>query len=316
MLSDPHHDYTEEDEALDDLNEALRDLSTRSESIVYAQYHPTIKGQGAYGLPPTFMQMHFVGFRPMNSRFYPLVRTGITQTTVINENQATQYTPYYYPKNYTVSGRSQREKIVSTITTIHSGNSFDVGALPSDVKIGDHVINVTNAGAQARITYLDDDIIFIDGWVGLAQDIALQNQIRILSTDRAAQTLVISPPPAFTDVAGEESIYIFCAVHHRDITGIDVATKNDILDIDAELESALIFLTAHYIAVAQHGVTSPEAQMFEAKYERDFHKNMPSINSRMLEYQSLWFAGGHSHYQERLLSQTSQTDNSGNLVNR
>lgn len=319
LNSDPHRDLTEEDESLDDLNQALHDISTLSESIVYGQYHRARNGESRYGLPENFLQVHFVGFRPLGGRFYPLNPTGIKKATVINQNQSTGVTPYFYPRYYDISGRSSREKLVAEVTTVHTEFSFEIGALPPEIKIGDPVINVSNAQAESNIAYIDDDIIFVDPWKGQASPgITLGNQIRILSTDTALQTLVISPAPTFNDEIGDESIYIYCAVYHRQITGIDVAAENDILDIDPELESALIFLTAHYIAIAEHGVASAEAQLFEAKYEREFHKNMPSINSRIQEFKSLWFDDAYAPYRREIVltGSTSQTENSQNMVNR
>ena len=403
-MSDPHREFTKNDEALDDLNEALRDLSTRSESIVYGQYHSAVAGQARYGLDPKFMQVKFVGFKSQvgsdsrsgDSIFYPLVRGSVKDATIINENQQRGFNPYFYPRTYDISGRSAEEKVVSQVVVVHSQISFRIANPPDSIKKGDRVINITDSNAEGIITGISNIGIDVDGWRGqttpdtskddtlniLSADretdrgevtidefylptrfqlsefpdgltkgdivintdrddaettvegfidtdndprllyvrpwggLKIEDEIRIISPSRSNQTLVIAPPPTFTDTIGAESIYIYAAYYHRTITQSNIDVENDTLDIDPELESALIFLTAHYFAIAQHGVTSGEAQFFEARYEREFHKNIPSVNSRIEEFKSLWFSGAYPHFQERLLTQTSQTDNSGNTVNR
>lgn len=396
MIGDPHYDYTTAAEALDDLNEALRELSTRSESIVFGQYHAAQKDQGEYPLGTDFLQVKFVGFKAKDGKFYDLTRGSVKGGTIVNENRQRGYSPYYEPATYDIGGRASTEKVISQVAIVHSQTYFTIANPPSTLKVGDRVINATNSNAQGTITVINSTGIEVDEWKGQTQpSIEVGDTLRILSSNRLTDrgtitvekvlastrlqvsalptgltagdvvidtdkndvetkliasidttddplqiylqpwggikvgdviriespsrenhTLIISPPPAFTDTAGSESIYVHSAHSHRVITQSNMDIGNDTLDIDAELVSALTFLTASYMATAQHDVTAPEVSMFDAKYEREFHKNMPSVNSRIAEYKSIWFSNPYMHIQEKLRDDRSQTANSGNMVNR
>ena len=322
-LSDEHSDYHDAVDVLDDLNQALDDLSIRSQSIVTGIYHPAIEGQGKYGLPDSFLHAHFVGFRNQSGHWYPLTETSIKTNTYFIENvvdsrngagtAGQSYDPYYYD----ISGRSAIEKVVAPISEVHTQLSFEIANLPDTVKIGDIVINVTNANATGTITFLDDSIIFINEWVGnAAPGIALENQIRIVSAEIPNQTLVISPVPTFTDATGDESIYVYAAQKHRPITQALIDAENDVLEIDPELESALIDLTTHYASIAEHGVESPTTLMFERRYETKYHRAMPKIRRRIREFRSLWFTTGFNPYRrENLIDYPAVYGHSRNNVN-
>ena len=400
LTGDRNRDLNDDDEALDDLNESLRDLSTRSESIVYGQYYSAVKNQGRYGLDPQFLGVKFIGFKPQDGYFYPLTPGNVKDATVVNQNRQTGYSPYYDPCTYDISGRSQEEKVVSRVITVNSQTAFTIANPPSSLKVGDRVFNVTNDNAQATISLLSDTGIEVDEWRGQAYPaISAGDTLRILSSDRATdrgtttiellyspvnfrlasiptgltdgdiiinetrdgvettlegfveadpdlpqdlrrayvepwggikagdeirilglsretQSLVIAPAPSFDDVPGTESIYVYAAYQHRKIESSHIQSGNDTLDIDVELENALVFMTAYYMAVAEHGIDSPMADRLEARYERSFHQNMPSVNNRIEEYRSMWFGGAYPRYQERLLNERSQTENSQNTVNR
>ena len=209
----------------------------------------------------------------------------------------------YDPHYYDISGRSAIEKVVALVSTVHTPTSFEIENLPTNIKVGDIVINTSNADARATITYIDDTIIFIDQWTGnAAPGITPGNQIRIISAEVPNQTLVISPVPAFTDSAGDESIYVYAAQKHRAITQLMIDIENDTLEIDPELESALIDLTTHYASIAEHGVTHPTTLMFERRYETKYHRAMPKIRRRVREFRSLWFSTGfNAHRRENLI---------------
>ena len=69
------------------------------------------------------------------------------------------------------------------------------------------------------------------------------DDVRILSPEDAQKTLVIAPPPDFTDAAGAESIWIYLSRMHRQFKQIDLDRGNDQLELDIELERALLHHT-------------------------------------------------------------------------
>ena len=272
--------------ALDLLNESLEELSIRSECIVYGHYHSCIEAQGKYGLPNNFLSVKFCEFNNRGDRYFLLPDTIKKNTYLINNEIGSQ------PLYYTVSGQSVIERVVAPVTAVHTLVSFEIANRPDSVKIGDRIINVTNANAITNITFLDDDIIFVDEWQGNADPgIALDNQIRIVSPHASNKTLVISPPPTFTDSAGDESIFIFGACQHRQITQTDIDANNDRLEIDHELISALTNLVCMKFSEVINSIEDGMTARYEVAFETEYHRVIGGITRKIREYQSMWASG-------------------------
>ena len=71
QLGDPHGDYHSAAHLLRQVNQALRDISSRSRSIDIKDFLVAIKGQYQYGLPNDFLTMHRVAFN--DGDWYPLI---------------------------------------------------------------------------------------------------------------------------------------------------------------------------------------------------------------------------------------------------
>ena len=71
LLGNPHKDYHTASGLLIPVNQALRDISSRSRSIDIKGFLVAVDGQYQYGLPNNFLTMHRVAFN--NGDWYPLI---------------------------------------------------------------------------------------------------------------------------------------------------------------------------------------------------------------------------------------------------
>ena len=293
-LNDPYGDYHEMPLMIRSLNRSIKEIGDRSRAFVVGIYHQAIEAQGKYGLPERFRSVQFVGIKRRNiyggrNKWRELDPVSTEFNTYLLENEVPGP-----PQYYDIEGKSADERIVAPVSQVHNLNSFEIGDLPPTVKIGDMVINATNANAETTITFLNGNIIFVEDWLGnAAPGVAVGNAIRIVSPERANQTLIISPAPNYTDPPGDESIYVFAAMEHRTITDAEIHAENDNLDIDPEFETALIFRLCYHRSIAKRGIAHPETQGFNTSYEGEYYKHYPKVKSRIDDYKRMWFHGTH-----------------------
>ena len=63
------------------------------------------------------------------------------------------------------------------------------------------------------------------------------DEFRILSPEASRKNLVISPPPTTADEDGTESLFLYYARSHQEITQQLIDDENDRLEIDSEFAS-------------------------------------------------------------------------------
>lgn len=71
QLGDPHGDLHSSPRLLRQINQALRDISSRSRSIDIKGFLIAVDSQYQYGLPNNFLTMHRVAFN--DGDWYPLI---------------------------------------------------------------------------------------------------------------------------------------------------------------------------------------------------------------------------------------------------
>ena len=124
-----------------------------------------------------------------------------------------------------------------------------------------------------------------------APHLKIDDDVRILSPEDAQKTLVIAPPPDFTDAAGAESIWIYLSRMHRQFQQIDLDRSNDQLELDIELERALLHHTLFYARGGELGFKDSETQAQAILYESAYQTSMPHVRRRMKESMSMWRHG-------------------------
>lgn len=284
---------------LSDLNLAAGEITKRAESIFQMQFRAVQEGRASYGLFPEHLATLGIGFRRKGSRSYiPLTRQAITTQTFINErsNNST-------PKHYDIWGKSNRQRVIGAVANVVSNLAdqivVDTGIsnLADFVRIGDTARNITDAGAEGIITNIAQSQFTVVRMVGGERNsFEADDQIRFISPASDVDTLVLSPPPDFTDDTGNESIVIFAARQHRIITQDHIDNNNDDLEVDPYLEEAFLHHMAYYTSMAEDTIDSRKTQLFRDTYEDKYTKELPRVKSKMKEFISLWFTGKANTY--------------------
>ncbi|MDE0298624.1 MAG: hypothetical protein OXN17_08335 [Candidatus Poribacteria bacterium] len=291
MISDRHGDYHQDDDALRYLNRAAQYISAESESVRSGMYRAVEEGRNSYGLPLDLLQIDFVGFKGRGeSRYTPLHPLRQSTSQAINQNVENGH-PIYY----SLWGRAARERLVAPVTEGTEATFKIAGSLPSDIGINDVVLNVTDRGADARVTKVvntpDESVECTRLAGGERNTFEGGDTVRILSPDRGSQTLHISPPPDFTSDPGEENMFVYHAHKHRVISQLDIDNENDLLEIDPNLEEAFLHRMCYHASVADKNVSDATAQYFDGKYNFHYKRAMPRVRQKNRQFKSLWFEG-------------------------
>ena len=291
MISDRHGDYHQDDDALRYLNRAAQYISAESESVRSGLYRAVEEGRNSYGLPTDLLQIDFVGFRGLReSRYAPLHPLRQSTSQAINQNFENGR-PIYY----SLWGRAALEKFVGVVTEGAPTTFKIAGSLPSGVEVNDAVLNLTDRGAEARVVKVvrtPTEYVECTRLTGGERNtFEAGDTVRILSPDRASQTLHISPPPDFTSSPGEENLFVYHAHKHRVITQVDMDNENDVLEIDPNLEEAFLHRMCYHAGVADKNVSDASAGYFDAKYNFHYKRAMPRVRQKIRQFKSLWFEG-------------------------
>ena len=152
LLGDPHGDYHTQAGLLIQVNQALRDISSRSRSVQVKQFHRAIAGQYEYGLPSGFLEMHIAAFYHVD--WYQL-----TPATIASIESISSWVSSNIPWNYDVWGNAAREKVVANVAS-NTDNELTIDAAHPSVLAGDRIINLSDAqseGIVQSVSYSTED---------------------------------------------------------------------------------------------------------------------------------------------------------------
>lgn len=281
------------------LNRALKDICNRAKCIRETMYIAAVADQWQYGLPLSFLQADAVAFNGERSpvaggsshgQWYPLTRAHLKG--ILNERYTlrSQSQPDFYDQ----WGNSRVQRVSGTATgggstsLIDTGSTFNGGA--TRVFEGDLAINTTD-GSEATVTGLTgaNQVDFSDGLAGGSDNtFASGDSYVIVSPHAPHKTLIIHPAPSTTDTTGTESIALYFARKHRVITQEMMDENRDWLELDEELEMALIRRTMQYAQEEEYGVDSSEAVAQFTHYQTEYAQNIVHVRRRIREFKSLW----------------------------
>ena len=311
LLGDPHGDYHTQAGLLIQINQALRDISSRSRSIRVKQFHSAIAGQYEYGLPFGFFEIHIAAF-------YHVDWYQMTPTTIASIESISSWVSSNIPWNYDVWGNAAREKVVDNIASIvtASDNRITIDTAYPSVLAGDRIINLSDLQSEGiiqSVTYStvdgDTTIGYSDLMGGTRTIFEVDDDVRILSPEDAQKTLVLAPPPDFTDAAGEESIWIYLSRMHRQFKQIDLDRGNDQLELDIELEKALLHHSLFYARGGELGFKDAETQAQAILYESAYQIAIPSVRKRLKETMSA--CGEKDYHAQGVVVNTAQEEQQG-----
>ena len=287
QLGDPHGDYHSQTGLLTQVNQALRDISSRSRSVDIKDFLYAVEGDNQYPLPAGFLTMHRVAFNSPN--WYPLHPTNLPTIESIASWISTN-TPWYYD----IWGNAAIEKAVDTVAT-NSSNELRVATAYPAIKAGDRIINLTDELSESIINGVLVDrgenwteISYNDLIGGTRAQFETDDAFRILSPESAQKTLMIAPAPSKTDEAGNESLWIYYSRLHRQFEQLDLDRENDELELDLELETALIHRCLHWARGGELGFSDNETQAQTVLYETAYHTAIPHVRRRIKQNIEMW----------------------------
>lgn len=298
LLGDPDGDYHSDEKMLLHLNAALEDICDRSRSLRSPAYHRLIADQSMYGLPASFLEADIVGVVHQGCwKELQYSDLGPTLPAIIDD-----VTAGLAPGRYTIWGQAHIERHVATVvenrnTNDPSGETSFTSSVPlSGVLRGDRVINFTD-DSEGIVQAISSDFLqvtFEDLAGGEDNRMQVGDNFRILSPEASRKNIVISPPPTTTDETGTESLFLYFARSHQQITQQRIDDQNDTLEIDPEFASTLRHRIMFYASLDAHGLDSAATQAFDIKYETDYYRAIIPVRRRIRQFISSWRAGGRN----------------------
>ena len=296
LLGDPEGQFHPTDKMLIHLNTAIEDICTRSRTISSWLYIPTVKNQGTYGLPESFLDFHYVGYY-YRDELIDLTPGGIADTAPAIFSQKPVYKPC--PHTYSNGGNAYIEKVVSTVQAsenyqnVYPGvgtGTFTSGEETPTVLIGDRLINITDnsEGIVSGVDAPNGKVTYENLANGASNRMQKGDQFRILSRTEHRHSLNIAPPPQKTDAIGAESIYVFYSRTHIPMEMSHLENRNDELEIDTEWHNALRHRVCYYAVVEEKGIESPQAASFAIQYETEYKRAFPKARRRIRQAITHW----------------------------
>ena len=294
-MGDPDGDYHTADKLLLHLNAALEDICDRSRSLRVPSYHRLIANQSMYGLPASFLEADIVGIVYQGRwRELDYADLGPTLPAIIGD-----VTAGLAPWRYTIWGQAHIEKYVASVienpnTNDPSGEVTFYSSVPlSGVLRGDRIINITD-DSEGRVRAVSADFLevtFENLAGGDDNRMQIGDEFRILSPEASRKNLVISPPPTISDETGTESLFIYFARSHQEITQQRIDDENDTLEIDTEFASTLRHRVSYYASLDERGIDHPSTQAYDIKFETDYAKAIIPVRRRIRQFITSWRAG-------------------------
>ena len=294
-MGDPDGDYHSDAKLLLHLNAALEDICDRSRSLRVPSYHRLIANQSMYGLPASFLEADIVGIVYQGRwRELDYADLGPTLPAIIGD-----VTAGLAPWRYTIWGQAHIEKYVASVienpnTNDLSGEVTFYSSVPlSGVLRGDRIINITD-DSEGRVRAVSADfseVTFEDLAGGDDNRMQIGDEFRILSPEASRKNLVISPPPTTADEDGTESLFIYFARSHQEITQQRIDDENDTLEIDTEFASTLRHRVSYYASLDERGIDHPSTQAYDIKFETDYAKTIIPVRRRIRQFITSWRAG-------------------------
>lgn len=288
LCEDPHGDVHDTDSVLKSLNRALSDISVRSRSIADISYERIYSDQFRYGLSDGFLEIHLAGYIYGNNpdNWYPLTRTTLAATEFLSNSAISFQRPY----SYDIWGRASLETMNSTVEESLPNNEFrPAGNISENVRTGQRIINVTDRSEGFIDALPGTNIIrYRDLRGGADNEMQVNDVFQTLTAHAPLHTIVLSPKPRIADTQGQESLWIYQSRKHRTITTEHIAHENDYLELDAELESALLHLSCYWQRIPELGINDSVIATHKSEYETEYRKYAPFFRDRVRENMNAW----------------------------
>lgn len=314
LLGDPNNSYHTAANMLVYLNRALKDVCNRSKCIRETQTIAVVADQYQYGLPEMFLQADLVAFN--DGRWWPLAPA--TLSGIINDRYGSG-TSDSRPDWFDVWGNSRLQRVNGTAEAggsntrlIDSTKTFTSGA--NQVFIGDLVLNTTD-NSEATVTAVTgaETIDFSGGLGGGVDNLMSTGDLyEIYSAHAPSKTLVLHPAPSASDTTGTKSIAVYMARKHLVVSQAMVTGNYDWLELDEELEDALLHRIMYWARSEEFGEESQQSKIQLTMYLTELRAGTRLINRRLRQFKSTWLRSLGSRSFD--VTGTSRTTNPINAV--
>ena len=275
------------EKALRWVNRSLSDISSRSRSIKEVMYTRIVGNQFRYGLSEGFLAVDFVGYIYGNNQddWYPLVRGTLGETELL----ASRYN-LSRPFQYDVWGRSRLEYLTSVVSAVDNTTTITLeDNVPSSVRPGHTLINATDDSECNVVEVTGSGDIVHDALLhGERNTFEVDDEVRIVSKHSPSHTLIIAPKPFVSDTSTHESLWVYQTRNHISITSDDIDNENDYLEMDTELEAALLHLSCYWTRMGELGADDPVIAVHKNEYENEYLKAIPNVRRRMNLNLNMW----------------------------
>lgn len=273
------------------LNRSLKDICNRAKCIREVKFSAVVADEAEYALPTDMLQVDVVAYS--DGRFYPLQSANLKGMIRAD---------YWYgggqPRFFDIWGNARIERAIGTATggsQLHLEDTAIDFLMPIPTEDapspGDLVLNQNDDSEAFILTVQSNRIDFTPIGLGGGADNLFEagDTYQIISPHAPAKVLRLFPTPSKTDVVGAESLAVYYSRKHRFITQAMYDMQDDWLEIDEELEPALIHRTMFWAHAEEYGVDSNESAADLALYLGEYQSALPLIRRRMREFKSTWF---------------------------
>lgn len=313
LLGDPRQEYTPQSDVLMYLTMAAQQISQRSRCLYRHGSYPLAKGQYAYALPSDFLYMDAVRLLASGGQLLPAKRTRF-------ENVVTAASSVYGwggPLVFDILENAAWEKYAGSFRLAlpaHEGDDpslrrgkteADSSALPNRLLVegshwiveGDLITGASDGDDDGEVVsvtavqILTDDstdpVTTVPGmdivYAGIDGGLSVGEEVRIRSAAAPLKSLAVAPTPSRSDADGMESLHIYYAYEHAELT-----KSTDVLALPVEFETALIHRTIYWIRYSELGGEDGATEIANRDFEREYHSAQPRVANRVKDAMNRW----------------------------
>ena len=279
-INDEANAAVTDSEMLGLMNDTLNRVSSMSRTIRQGLSIDVLEGQGIYGLPDEFSEIHSAFFRDQRG----LVELG---QTVLDENVILAEYGSWGPSCYDTWEKAKIAKDVVAIVSVDTGSqTFDYFPTTGAALIGDEIQNSSDSNSLSEVLAVSVDAVTGRTTVrhgdvlGNVRDYQDNDIVRIINPAVTNYAISLAPYPNATDAPGDESLSIYISLKHREITQDMIDNRNDSLEIDSEMFDAVVWDLTHRCQMVIAGAVHPETMKYEQIASQRFWQAFPRVNSR------------------------------------
>lgn len=284
-MSDPDADFFDDEKCLLILNRALRSLSSKSKSICESVFRRLVLNQYNYALPDGTIEIKKVKYK--NGTWVDLIPNSFDDVENLGSNQSGTIQWYAIGEN----ARFERFVGVLNVRDIEGATGFGID-IEDDVFAKDIIYNLSDLNSKAIVTSSNKaegqtNVIHTALTGGTRNRIEVGDTIRIISPHAPFKALAVAPASPKTDPVGEQSLGVFVTRFHRKIELNDLENHSDGLELDSELDDALLYECLHWGSLMYDGFKN-DAANYKTMANTEYNKVIHTVFDRVQQNINQW----------------------------